>query len=229
MLTTQFVPAADPISRRLMVVLHGLGDSLAGWRWLPGELKLPWMNYLLVNAPQDYFDGYSWFRLGIPQVNGGRLTVESADVVASRRQLHELLDAQRAAGWPSELTSILGFSQGCLMTLDAGLRYPHRLAALVGISGWVHEPGQLLAEHAVAAAQLPVLVTHGAMDEVVPMTLAEPGVRQLQAAGFDVAWQEFEKGHTVAGHAEVGYIRRFLEGVYAQAPQKSRATGPAEG
>ncbi len=229
MLTTEFVPAADASSKRLLVVLHGLGDSMDGWRWLPGELGLPWMNYLLVNAPQEYFGGYSWFGLGIPQVNGGRLTVESADVAASRQQLHALLDSQRAAGWASDQTSILGFSQGCLMTLDAGLRYPERLAALVGISGWVHEPARLLAERGPHAAAVPVLVTHGAMDEVVPMTLAEPGVRQLQAAGLDVAWQEFEKGHTVAGRAEVGFIRRFLEGVYHQPAQTRRGNGPAEG
>lgn len=229
MLSTDFIPAADPASRRLLVVLHGLGDSMEGWRWLSGELNLPWLNYLLVDAPNAYFDGYSWFALGVPPVTGGRLTVVSEDVVASRKQLHALLDERRAAGWPSDQTAMLGFSQGCLMTIDAGLRYPHRLAALVGISGWVHEPAGLLAERGPEAVSVPVLITHGSEDELVPMNLAEPGVRQLQAGGLDVAWQEFEKGHTVAGRAEVGFIRRFLENAFGQRPQKNRAAGPAEG
>ena len=34
-----------------MIVLHGLGDSMEGYRWLPEALQLPWLNYLLVNAP----------------------------------------------------------------------------------------------------------------------------------------------------------------------------------
>ena len=44
MLHGEFIPAADKNSRRLFVVLHGLGDSIAGWRWLPGALALPDMN-----------------------------------------------------------------------------------------------------------------------------------------------------------------------------------------
>jgi len=228
-LTTHFIPAAQAGSGPLLIILHGLGDSMDGWQWLAPELNLPWMNYLLVNAPKPYFDGFSWFDLSIPQMTGGRLSVNADDVVASRKQLHMLLDAQRGAGWSSKQTAILGFSQGCLMTLDAGLRYPHRLAALVGISGWMHDPARLLAEQGEAAKSVPVLVTHGTVDEVVPMALAEPGVRALQAGGLDVAWQEFEKAHTVAGRAEVGFIRRFLEASFSQPAQRNRAAGPAEG
>ncbi len=61
MLHSEFIPATQKSSRRLMVMLHGLGDSLEGYRWLPELLDLPWLNYLLVNAPDDYQGGYSWF------------------------------------------------------------------------------------------------------------------------------------------------------------------------
>lgn len=222
MLTTDFVAAEVAGSRALLVILHGLGDSMEGWRWLPRQLGLPWMNYLLVNAPKDYYDGFSWFELMVPRFPGEPLKMSATDVEMSRRMLHELLDHQRSAGWPSDQTALLGFSQGCLMTLDAGLRYPHRLAALVGISGWVYEPEQLLADRASEAVTLPVLVTHGTEDPLVPIELAEPGVRQLQAGGLDVAWQVFEKAHTVAGQAEVGFIRRFLESAFQQTPQRRR-------
>ena len=229
MLRSEFIQATTPASKHLLLVLHGLGDSRDGWRWLPGELGLSWLNYLLVDAPDEYFDGFSWFGLGLPKTDGGAICVESNEVVRSRQLLHELLDAQAAAGFPSEQTAILGFSQGCLLALDAGLRYPKKLAAVVGISGWVHEPAKLLEEIGPHAANLPVLVTHGTADELVLMAWAEAGVRQLQAGGLDVAWQEFEKGHTVAGRAEVGFIRRFLEGAFGQPPQRVRGSGPAEG
>jgi hypothetical protein len=60
-LETLFIPAANPDSRRLMVVMHGLGDSLESYRMLPSEVGLPWLNYLLVNAPKPYGPGFSWF------------------------------------------------------------------------------------------------------------------------------------------------------------------------
>ncbi len=61
MLDTEMIPAMEPDSTRLMIVLHGLGDSMEGYRWLPPALRLPWMNYLLANAPDEYYGGYSWF------------------------------------------------------------------------------------------------------------------------------------------------------------------------
>ena len=61
MLQTDFIPAADSASPWLMVALHGLGDSMEGYRWLPEALRLPQLNYLLVNAPDEYYGGYSWY------------------------------------------------------------------------------------------------------------------------------------------------------------------------
>src|SRR5216683_5346698 len=93
MLETEFFPAAEKKSRRLMVVLHGLGDSIAGFRWLPPALNLPWLNYLLVNAPDQYYGGYSWYDF-IGDMSPG--------VQRSRKMLFELLDAQPLAGFPAD-------------------------------------------------------------------------------------------------------------------------------
>src|SRR3989449_4913155 len=125
MLQTDFVPAKQAGSKRLLVMLHGLGDSIEGYRWLPDALDLPWLNYLLVNAPDEYYGGYSWYDFA------GDLT---PGVERSRGLLFQLLDAQRANGFPTGQTVLGGFSQGCLMAIEVGLRYPHPLAGIVGIS-----------------------------------------------------------------------------------------------
>ncbi len=56
-LQSQFVPARQAPSNRLVVMLHGLGDSMEGYQWLPDGLGLPWLNYLFVNAPDPYYGG----------------------------------------------------------------------------------------------------------------------------------------------------------------------------
>ena len=160
MLHAELIPAAEKDSRRLMVMLHGLGDSIEGYRWWPEALGLPWLNHLLVNAPDDYYGGYSWFDYPDNIAPG---------VLRSRKLLFELLDDLRAKGFPPEQITLGGFSQGCLMTVDIGLRYPHRFAGLVGISGWVFDLENLVKNPTPVARQQRVLMTHGTDDPLIPI------------------------------------------------------------
>ncbi|MEY2409304.1 MAG: phospholipase/carboxylesterase [Verrucomicrobiota bacterium] len=197
----EFIAAGDKSSRHLLIALHGLGDSAAGYRFLPSMLGLPWMNYLLVNAPDSYFGGFSWY-----EFNGE----PGPGIVRSRALVMDILEQQRAAGFPSSQTSLLGFSQGCLMTVDVGFRYAHRLAALVGISGYVHEPALLLKELSPAAKQQRMLFTHGTQDPLIPCAEVRQQVDVLRKAGLDITWREFVKAHTIEGKAEIDLIRQFL-------------------
>lgn len=205
MLHSELIPAIEAGSRRIMVVLHGLGDSLEGWRWFPEAMNLPWLNYLLVNAPEHYFGGYSWF-----DINDRAPGVER-----SRKLLFELLDNLRTKHFSSDQTTLGGFSQGCLMSIDAGFRYPHQLAGMVGISGWVHEPKKLLAELPHAARQQRLLMTHGTHDPMVPIEQVRPQIPLLKAAGLNVEWREFPKAHTVAGEEGISVIREFVRAGYS--------------
>jgi len=201
MLETDLVPAREKSSRRLMVVLHGLGDSLEGYRWLPPALGLPWMNYLLVNAPDLYFGGYSWFDFSGDAGTG---------VERSLALLFELLDAQRKHGWPTDQTTLFGFSQGCLMTIEAGLRYPHLFAGLIGISGYVHQPERLVRELSPVALQQRFLITHGTDDPLIPFAAVREQIQLLKAEGIHIEWHEFAKAHTIAGDPELAVIRDFV-------------------
>jgi len=200
MLTTELIPAAQTDSRRLMVVLHGLGDSMDGYRWLPEAMRLDALNYLLVNAPDEYYGGWSWYDLPGDAAPG---------VLRSRKLLFELLDSLRERGFPTEQTLLFGFSQGCLMTLETGLRYPHRLAGLIGVSGYVHDPERLLREMPPVAAQQRVLLTHGTYDPLIPISRTRAQAQRLRDAGLQIEWREFAKEHTIAGEAELAVIRAF--------------------
>ncbi|HUA37320.1 MAG TPA: hypothetical protein VMA35_02840 [Candidatus Sulfopaludibacter sp.] len=205
MLHGELIPAREKNSPRLMVMLHGLGDSIAGYRWLPEAMNLPWLNYLLVNAPYDYFGGYAWFDL-----NDIRPGVEH-----SRKLLFELLDYLPARGFPVEQITLGGFSQGSLMAIDVGLRYPYRFAGIVGVSGWINEPEKLLQELPTAAGQQRLLMTHGVGDPLVPIVQVRPQIPLLKAAGIKVEWREFDKVHTMI-EEETAQIRDFVRAGYGE-------------
>jgi phospholipase/carboxylesterase len=201
MLETDMIPAAQKESRRLLIALHGLGDSMEGYRWLPEMLGVPWLNYLLVNAPDEYYGGYSWYDFAKEPGPG---------VERSRRSLFSVLDRQREAGFPTEQTILFGFSQGCLMTIDVGLRYPHHFAGLIGISGYSHEPEKLIRELSPVAREQHFLLTHGTRDPLIPPDPVRAQVALLKSAGLKIEWHEFVKEHTIAGEKELDVIRSFI-------------------
>jgi phospholipase/carboxylesterase len=205
MLETELIPAEQVIEPRLLIALHGLGDSMEGYRWLPEAMRLPWLSYLLVNAPDSYYTGFSWYDLDDDKGVG---------VERSRKMLFELLDQARSRGFPAEKIVVLGFSQGCLMTIEIGARYPHLLAGLVGISGYVFQPERLVIELSPVARQQRFLITHGTQDPLIPIVQVRPQMEVLRQAGLKIDWREYAKEHTIAGESEVSVVREFVRDSY---------------
>src|SRR4051794_3959523 len=109
-------------SNQLMVVLHGLGDSPRGFLWLPDALHIDSLNYLLLTAPDPYYTGFSWYNV---------TTNPLERIIRSRLILGEVFAVIAKSGYPPESTFMLGFSQGCLMTLEFGARHPQKLAGYI--------------------------------------------------------------------------------------------------
>jgi phospholipase/carboxylesterase len=200
-LKAEMVRAQQADSRRLMIVLHGLGDSAAGYEWLPAAMNLPWLNYLLVNAPHPYEGGYSWFN-------------SQNDIKSSRELLGTFLDEKRSAGWPTEQTMLFGYSQGCNLAWQLGLHYPHRFAGIVGINGFVNDLPAASVSLSPISRQQRYLVTHGTEDPVIPLAPSAEQVQQLKKAGLNIDWREFKRAHTIAGIEEIDVIREFTVGSY---------------
>jgi len=201
MLKCEWYTAKEKESKRLLIALHGLGDSAVGYRWLPEVLDLPWLSYLLVNAPDPYYEGFSWYDFVGDAAPG---------IQRSRALLFQLLDELREKRHPTEQMVVLGFSQGCLMAWEVGLKYPHKLAGLVGISGYAHEPETATREFSAVAKEQKFLITHGTMDPLIPFDQVKRQVMSLKAAGLQIEWHEFEKAHTIAGEEEVNVVRKFI-------------------
>jgi phospholipase/carboxylesterase len=206
-LESELIPAVDKTSRRLLIMLHGLGDSIEGYRWVPEAMDFPWLNYLLVNAPDSYYGGYSWYDFAHDIVPG---------VHRSRKLLFDLLEAQEHNGFAANEIILGGFSQGCLMSIEVGLRYPKRLAGILGISGYVCEPQKLIAEMSPCSREQRVLMTHGTLDPMIPFARVKEQVKMLQIAGINVEWHEFQKAHTIAGEQELEIIRKFVRSCFGR-------------
>ena len=135
------------------------GDSLEGYRFLPEYLKVPGLEYLLVNAPDQYFTGFSWFDI----FNDLRPGIQR-----SRALLFDLLGELQAHGWRSEDIGVFGFSQGCLMALDLACRYPQKFGCVVGVSGFVEFLEEYPEKFSPVAREQKIMATHGTLDSMLP-------------------------------------------------------------
>lgn len=199
-LETEWFPARAPAGK-LLVVLHGRGDNSAGFHWLPEALQFDGLDHLLVNAPDPWPPGRSWYDLP-PNQGGG--------VARSRELLDQLFDELVEQGHAPADIALLGFSQGCLMTLEWGLRSAHVLAGYVGISGYCLDPTALLAERNRANDPGRWFVTHGTHDEVLSYRTTATQMQALADGGFPVRFASYEKGHTIDPVDEFPAIRAFL-------------------
>lgn len=196
------LPAETEPAQAILIVLHGLGDSANGWSMLPDELELPGLSYVFLNAPDPYYNGFAWYDLFGIQAEGIR---------RSCALLHQAIDDQVKKGFAPSQIGLFGFSQGCVMAFEAGLRYPKRLGAIVGVSGYVFEPEALYTAADPEARQVPILMTHGTLDTLLPIEKTRANAKLLQDLGLSLEWKEFRKAHTVAGAEEFGVIRKFLK------------------
>lgn len=203
-----------------IVWLHGLGADGGDFAPLARELDLRAVGpvrYVFPHAPM------------MPvTINGGYVMrawydILSADLVrredettlrASQTLVEALLARERARGIASQRIVLAGFSQGCAMTLLAGLRHPERLAGLMGLSGYLPLAATTAAERHAANADVPIFLAHGRVDPVVPLDRALSAREALQALGYAIDWHEYPMAHSVCPE-EIGDIEAWLLKVLA--------------
>lgn len=191
----------NPKSAPLMVVLHGRGDSPDGFAWMPEALAIPGLSYLMVQAPDEYYTGYSWYDLPPNQEPG---------ILRSRKLLQIIMNELVEQGVLLKNVFLFGFSQGCLMTIDFGSRFETVLAGYIGISGYVFREDQLLSEANPLVKNADWLVTHGTRDDVLPFAETRAQIKKLIEGGFKMTYLEYPKGHTIDDQQELLMLRDWL-------------------
>ncbi len=199
-----FIPSQIP-SRKLMIVIHGRGDSAKGFTWLPQMLGFEDMNYILLDAPYEYFDGYSWYDLPPNQLIG---------IAHSSSLLADTLDMLFEEEFDAHQSFLFGFSQGSLLTFEFGARYERRLAGYIGVSGYIYDAENLLKEMNPDLKDANWLCTHGTEDEVLPYEETKSHIEFLQKNGFQIEFKSYAKTHTMI-EEEVADIKNWIASVSA--------------
>tara|TARA_R110002096_G_scaffold250592_1_gene443049 strand:+ start:135 stop:818 length:684 start_codon:yes stop_codon:yes gene_type:complete len=206
-------PVSGGLAKQLVVLLHGYGadgEDLIGLAPMLGQV-LPDAAFVAPNAPFPCASaawGFQWFDVwdadGERRLEGARF---------ANKILQPFYDVQlEAHNVPPEELYLVGFSQGTMMALHSGLRREIAPRCIVGFSG------RLMAAHLLAdevTSRPPIMLAHGANDDVVPVDSLEKANDALRAAGLDVESHVIEGlGH---GIDETGILHaaQFLRRISA--------------
>lgn len=210
-LTGPRAPARSGTVKSLVILLHGYGadgNDLFGLAE-PLSPHLPDTVFLAPNAPERCRNnpaGYQWFP--IPWL-------DNSDEEAMRHSFlrsAELLDAyiteaMRQEGVTAAETALVGFSQGTMMSLHVAPRRAESLACVVGFSGRLAEGDDLSS----AKVRPPVLLVHGDMDQMIPVSEMSSAETALRGAGFEVTSHVSRGvGHGIAPDG-LGLALQFLQ------------------
>ena len=209
-------PRSGP-AKRLVVFLHGYGadgnDLIEiGRAWQP---LLPDTAFVSPHAPEPCGQapvGRQWFPLTFRDPDERWTGVNKAAPALEKFLEQELTRRQL----PPSALALVGFSQGTMMALHAGLRRAVAPAAIVGYSG-IFVLANNAAPDTIAAdirARPPVLLVHGDMDDLIPVQALFHAAQSLAAIEIPTEWHISRGvGHGIDGeglrHGGEFLARRF--------------------
>jgi len=207
-----------------VVLMHGLGDSSAGWQDVAQQWagQFPHVKFILPTAatiPVTLNGGMSmpaWYDIvGL----SGRANEQCDGIEASVSRITNIIDSEAAAGIPYHRIALAGFSQGGAMSLFTGLQLPaeKKPAGLLVLSGYL--PGISKFRLTPGFEDVKVLHCHGSADQVVRFAWAEQTKQHL--VGLGLSHYEL-KSYSGMPHSatmeEITYAGAFLSSILPYDP-----------
>lgn len=205
-----------PSPQSAVIWMHGLGADGHDFAPIVRELDLSGctgIRFVFPHAetmPVTINNGYvmrAWYDiLGMDLVR----REDAQGLRTSQQRIDDLIAREIARGIPAERIVLAGFSQGCAMALQTGLRYPQRLGGLMCLSGYLPLADTIADERHAANQDTAIFMAHGRGDGVVLINRAEASRDLLQQLGYHVEWHEYMMQHSVCAE-EVDDISRWLQ------------------
>lgn len=181
----------------LLIMLHGYGsdenDLFSFASDLPDDLFI-----ISVRAPyvmQPY--GNAWYTINFDAEKGkwsdDKQAKQSRDLIA------DFID-EAISEYPvsKDNVTLLGFSQGTILSYAVALTYPEKIKNVIALSGYINKA--ILPENLNKNeySHLDFYCSHGSVDQVIPVQWARQNAPFLKQLNIKHVYSEFPVGHGVA-------------------------------
>jgi phospholipase/carboxylesterase len=181
----------------VIIMLHGFGSDENDLFSFATELPEKY-TIISLKAPipmQPY--GNAWYNIYFDNTNGKFSDDQQA--IASRelvmKCIDEIIDGYQVS---EENITLLGFSQGTILSFAIALSYPEKVQRVIGLSGYINESILKEGYENNDFSNLKVYTSHGTVDQVIPVSWAQRTKPFLDNLNIPCHYSEFPVGHGVA-------------------------------
>lgn len=181
----------------LLLLLHGYGSNEEDLFSFASELP---DNYFVVStrAPFDMMYGsYAWYAINFDADENKFSDIGQAR--ASRDIIAGFID-ELIVAYPidADNVTLIGFSQGCILSYAVALSYPEKVQRVVAMSGYLNTEIAVDDFTDNNFDNLKIFASHGTVDQVIPVEWARKSIPVLEQFGIRVVYKEYPVGHGVA-------------------------------
>jgi len=222
MIDNAIIKDLSPQPDAAVVWMHGLGAD--GYDFLPlvhelglDDLKIRFVFPHAPTMPVSINMGMrmpAWYDIRYQDLT---LDEDADGIKNSQLRINDIVKTLHEQGIATQRIVIAGFSQGGVMALYCGLRYPQRLAGIMALSCYLPLTDQTAAEAAAANKDIPLFMAQGLDDPIVPYATAVQARRQLHDLGYRPQWHEYPMEHSVCME-EIRDIGEWLRQTLSHSP-----------
>jgi phospholipase/carboxylesterase len=181
----------------LLLLLHGYGSNEADLFSFAAELP---DEYYVVSARAPYdlqYGSYAWYAINFDADQNKFSDHDQA--VISRDLILNFID-ELIANYPidSSNVTLIGFSQGSILSYSIALSYPEKVQKVAAMSGYLNL--DIIKENYQNNdfSNLKIFASHGTVDQVIPVDWARKSPDMLESLGIKTTYKEYPIGHGVS-------------------------------
>jgi phospholipase/carboxylesterase len=181
----------------VLLLLHGYGSNEEDLFSFATELP---EEYYIISARAPYniqYGSYAWYAITF-DADENKFS-DHNQARESRDKIAVFMD-ELVANYPIDSTEItlIGFSQGAILSYAVALSYPEKTQRVVAMSGYLNT--EILKDDYLknSFSNLTIFASHGTVDQVIPVEWARKAKPFLDNLGIKTTYNEYPIGHGIS-------------------------------
>ena len=191
------VPKVKLDKNPLLLLLHGYGSNEEDLFSFAAELP---DHYYVISARAPYslqYGSYAWYAINF---DADENKFSDHDQARTSRDLISTFIDELITNYsidPNNVT-LIGFSQGSILSYAVALSYPEKTQRVVAMSGYLNL--DIVTENYKNNnfSNLKIFASHGTVDQVIPIEWARKAKPILEHLGIECVYKEYPIGHGIS-------------------------------